>query len=99
MKKYDQNKNRLDLVPVGPIEAVGRVRTYAISKYGQDGVDGWHKIDSAKDRYYAALLRHLFAWRRGEKIDDKESGGSGLPHLEHVLCNAFFLHELENKDK
>jgi hypothetical protein len=39
----------------------------------------------------AALLRHINAWRRGEKCDDE----SGLHHLAHALCNVAFLLELD----
>jgi hypothetical protein len=42
------------------------------------------------DRYYAAALRHLPAWRGGEELDPE----SGLTHLAHALANAAFLMEL-----
>lgn len=39
--KYDDGKPRLDLVPPELIEAVGAVRTYGVSKYGDS--DSWKK--------------------------------------------------------
>lgn len=45
------------------------------------------------DRYYAALLRHVMAWRSGESNDPE----SGMPHLWHVLTNAAFMVFLEGK--
>ena len=83
-RKMDQEKTRLDLIPAWALEALGRVLTYGAKKYAPDN---WKQVKDGKDRYYAALLRHLTAWRSGE-VDDPESH---LPHLWHVLCNVVFL--------
>lgn len=80
--KFDSNKNRLDLVPVETVEAVAEVLTYGAKKYS---ANNWQNVE--QDRYYAALLRHLFAWRRGETRDPE----SGFLHLQHVATNAIFL--------
>lgn len=89
--KLDAGKNRLDLIPVEAIEAIGNVLTFGAEKYTPEG---WKTVPDAENRYYAALLRHLFAYRRGE-ITDPESG---LPHLHHVICNAAFLIWLEDNE-
>lgn len=81
--KYDGGKLRLDLVPVEAIEALGAVLTHGASKYGDRN---WER-GMAWSRPYAALLRHLLAWWRGEDIDPE----SGLPHLWHAATNAAFL--------
>jgi hypothetical protein len=39
--------------------------------------------------FFAALLRHLFAWWRGEELDPE----SGLSHLAHAGCCLMFLME------
>ena len=80
--KWDAGKLRYDLVPTEPLEAIAEVMTYGANKYG---ANNWQNVED--DRYYAALMRHLIAWRKGQ-IYDKESG---LQHLKHALCNVAFL--------
>lgn len=63
---------------------VSKVLTFGASKYG---ANNWQGLDEFTNRYYAAILRHLFAYGGGERIDPE----SGLPHLAHALCGALFL--------
>lgn len=91
-KKDDQGKNRLDLINPKFIEGVGEVLTYGASKYS---ADNWQNVDDAENRYYAATLRHLLAWRTGEKLDEE----SGLSHLKHVATNIMFLMYFEQEAK
>lgn len=86
--KYDQGKNRLDLVFPSIIEELGKIRTYGVNKYKDP--DNWCKIDNAKQRYTAAAMRHFEAYRKGEEFDPE----SGLRHLSHCACNLMFLIEL-----
>lgn len=90
-KKYDNGKLRYDLIPPEVIEALATVLTYGSDKYGDNN---WQGLEDANRRYYAALMRHVESWRKGEEQDQE----SGLKHLSHVLCNAAFLLYL-NKDK
>jgi hypothetical protein len=90
--KYDSDKLRYDLIPVTAIEGLAKVLTFGAVKYEPNG---WKTVENAKERYYAALFRHLLAWRNGEKLDPE----SGLHHLEHVLTNVTFLLEFENQEK
>jgi hypothetical protein len=85
--KADAGKPRWELLPLDPIEMVVRVLTFGASKYSDDG---WRKVENAKERYFGALLRHIFAFRRGEWLDPE----SGLPHIAHALCNLVILYEL-----
>lgn len=83
-KKYDQNKVRMDLVPLSVMESLGQILTMGAQKYGENQ---WQNLPDFWKRYKAALLRHLTAIDKGELIDPE----SGLPHIDHVLCNAAFL--------
>ena len=91
-QKDDKEKNRLDLIEPEFIEGVGRVLTFGANKYEPNN---WQKVENAEDRYYAAALRHLMAWRRGEKTDLE----SGISHLDHVACNIMFLQHFEREEK
>lgn len=94
MGKWDKGKIRYELVPLSAIEALGKVLTFGAARYGDET---WRLLPKAKDRYYAATLRHLFAYRNGEYLDND----SGMPHLFHALANIAFLIELklsEQKD-
>ncbi len=85
--KHDSGKLRLDLIPTEAIRGLGEVFTFGAVKYGDRN---W-ELGLDPDRVYAALERHLLAWREGEAIDPE----SGLPHLAHALTNAAMLHTLE----
>lgn len=87
-RKDDQSKNRLDLIEPQFIEGVGEVLTFGAAKYEPNN---WQNVENAEDRYYAAAMRHLLAWRRGETVDPE----SGLSHLKHVATNIMFLLHFE----
>jgi len=97
-RKYDQGKLRYDLMPAKVLEQVVDVLTYGANKYttkDSDGADNWHKCPDPNNRYYAAAMRHIQAWRQGE-ILDKESG---KPHLAHAICCLTFILEFANMAK
>lgn len=89
--KYDIEKLRWDLLPIECVEDIVKVLNFGANKYADNN---WQIVENAEERYYAALLRHLSAWRQGEKVDPE----SGLSHLAHILCNVTFLLWFE-KDK
>jgi hypothetical protein len=86
--KNDDGKNRLDLIRPWTLLRVGEVLTYGAKKYG---VDNWLHVTDGQARFYAAALRHLLAWKGGEKLDKD----SGLSHLAHAITNIMFLLEKE----
>ena len=83
-KKYDTGKLRWDLLQYDCIEDVVKILTFGAEKYGPNN---WQGVEPFEDRYFAALMRHLVAFRKGEKIDPE----SGLSHLAHAMCNVIFL--------
>lgn len=86
--KHDEGKNRLDLIEPEFIEGIGEVLTFGAEKYEPNS---WQNVEDGINRYYGAAMRHLLAWRRGEKIDPE----SGKNHLYHVACNMMFLAHFE----
>lgn len=85
--KFDTNKLRYDLVPPKTVEFLAKVLTYGAKKYKPNN---WRKTKEP-DRYIAATMRHIEAYRMGEKIDPE----SKLEHLAHALTNICFLLELD----
>jgi len=88
--KFDSAKLRYELIPPSTTFALARVLTYGARKYKPNN---WKK--GKAERYVGAAMRHLEAWRNGEKLDEE----SGLPHLEHLLTNVAFLVELDEHAK
>ena len=84
--KADNGKPRLDLVPLEGLVPMARVREFALTKYGEKGIEAWRDISD--ERLLAALLRHLMAYQMNPKAVDEESG---LPAIYHVEANAMFL--------
>ena len=87
--KYDEGKRRWDLMLWEELEEVVKVLEYGAKKYGINT----YNIDDWDNRYFSAIMRHLLAWKRGEKIDDE----SGINHLAHVIVNALFMMKLEKR--
>ena len=92
-KKFDQGKPRWDLIDMDTAEEEASVLGFGASKYS---ANSWQGVPDAEERYFAALMRHLVAYRRGEVLDPD----SGLPHLAHARCNVSFLRYYQkNKEK
>lgn len=88
--KYDDGKLDLTLVPPEMEEAVAEVMMFGAKKYARNN---WKIVPDADRRYFAAMERHIKAFKRGEETDME----SGLHHLAHAAtCMAFLLHYLGN---
>jgi hypothetical protein len=85
-RKFDGGKLEYGLLPPYALEEVVKVLTFGAQKYERDN---WQKVPDSKRRYYDALQRHVWAWKRGEKFDPE----SGIHHLAHAMCCLMFLYE------
>lgn len=83
--KYDGGKTRYDLLPHGPLDTLARVYTFGAGKYADHN---WRK-GLAFSRVFGAVMRHMWAFWRGEDIDKE----SGLPHVAHAAWGCFSLLE------
>jgi len=91
-RKDDMGKLRWDLVDYDQLEKMVKVLTFGANKYGDNN---WRDVQNPINRYFAAALRHLIAYRKGEKIDKE----SGIEHLAHAFANLMFLLYLEETKK
>lgn len=82
-RKYDSEKIRWDLMPSDAMQEIAKVLTHGATKYGDRN---WEK-GMAWRRPFAALMRHSWAWWRGEDCDQE----TGLNHLAHAGCCVLFL--------
>lgn len=87
--KEDGGKNRVDLLPIQPLEDIAEVLTFGAQKYADHNWRGGFKWS----RLYGALFRHMFAWIKGQDKDPE----TGLSHLAHAGCCILFLLEHEKR--
>ena len=86
--RFSEGKTRHDLVAPWALNEIARVYTYGTIKYDDDN---WWKGLRWKKDVFGCILRHIWAWFRGEKNDDE----SGLHHLAHAAWNCMALMEYE----
>lgn len=83
--KYDQEKADWSMMPWDSVEEILKVLEFGKRKYS---AWNWAQGDGFKySRIFNSLMRHMFAWFRGEDNDPE----SGLSHLAHAGCNILFL--------
>ena len=83
--KHDGGKVRMDLLSPFALEEIARVMTVGATKYGDNNWRGgllWSRV-------FSALMRHAWAYWRGENFDPE----TGLNHLAHCGCCIMFLLE------
>lgn len=81
--RFNDGKVAFELIPGMGLEDCARVFDYGRRKYASWN---WAK-GMAWMVVFGCLLRHLYAWARGEDNDPE----SGLPHLGHAMCNLVML--------
>ena len=76
------------------LAGVVRVLSFAVRPVAEGGKGytehSWRLVPNARERYEAAMYRHLNKIALGELVDDE----SGESHWDHVATNALFLSEL-----
>lgn len=87
--KHDSDKPRMDLVDSEAITQLAAVLTFGAEKYA---AHNW-RAGISYSRLIAALLRHTFAYLRGEDNDPE----SGLSHIAHAMCCCMFLLGLQKR--
>ena len=85
-RKYDGGKLEYGLLPAFALEETVKVLTFGAQKYERGN---WQKVPDAKRRYFDAMERHIWAWKKGEQMDPE----SGIHHLAHAMCCLMFLYE------
>lgn len=83
--KQTEGKTRYDLLPATAMEELAKVYTFGAEKYDDDN---WRKGGPWR-RNFSALMRHAWAWMRGETRDPE----SGLHHMAHAAFNCLALVE------
>lgn len=92
--KYDADKTDWSLMPWESVEEINKVLAFGAKKYA---AHNWQQGDGFRyTRVLNSLLRHVFAYMRGEDNDPE----SGLSHMSHAGCNVLFLiHYHKNKSR
>lgn len=90
--KFDNGKPDWSLLPMHLLEDTVKVLTFGAQKYDRDN---WQKVENPKERYYAALMRHLVAYNAGIPHDEE----TGISHLAHAMCCITFLKHFEELER
>lgn len=88
--KDDTGKVRLELVPPELLLAVGDILTFGAEKYADQN---W-EAGMSWGRVFGALMRYMWAWWAGEKMDQE----TGRSHLWHAGCCIAFLIAYEERN-
>lgn len=81
--KADDGKEPMDLISPVALSEVAKVLQFGAQKYASWN---WSK-GLPYTRVLAGILRHVFAYLRGEDKDPE----SGLSHIAHAMCGCMFI--------
>jgi hypothetical protein len=86
-ERHNQGKPKLSMILEMPhaLEGVTRVLEHGAEVYGRRNYQQGLPYTEVADSF----MRHVLAWINDEDNDVK----SGLPHVDHMACNALFLAE------
>lgn len=88
--KFDAGKARYDLIPGDSLHELAKLYTMGAKKYGDRN---WEK-GMHWSRIFGAMMRHSWAWFRGERFDPVD----GQPHLASVAWCALALLAYEMRE-
>ena len=83
--RFDSGKVDWSQVPFQALEGMVRVLEFGAKKYAKGNWANGGGFDHS--RVFNSLMRHLVSYQSGEDLDPE----SGLPHLDHIMCNAMFM--------
>ena len=98
-KKFDDDKDRIDLFPPEAIFAISRVLTFGARKYSARNWEAGMKWG----RVFGALMRHMWAWWGGQGPTTKSflfgdlDEETEMSHLWHAGCCIVFLIAFEER--
>jgi len=87
--KHDGGKPRMELIAPEMMLALGSVLAFGADKYADRN---W-ELGMSWGRVFGALMRHMWAWWRGEQLDAE----TGFSHLWHAACCIMFLIAYEQR--
>jgi len=84
MQKPGEHKTRWDLVPFSELDKVAQCFTKGAEKHDDEG---WKTIPNAKEKYFAAAMRHIAAYRGGQVVDTE----TRQSHLTCAISNLMIV--------
>ena len=91
-RKYDNEKLRWSLLPLGALQDVVKVLEFGAKKYAPDN---WKYVDQAEERYWNAAMRHIIAY----KLESPADSETGLSHLAHAVCCLLYIQQLDKEEE